>query len=87
MYFVYIIECSDRSFYTGITNDLERRFGEHKDGAGGHYTSSKKVERIVYSEEHDNKSSALRRECQIKKWTRTKKEALINGNKELLTKL
>ena len=75
MYFVYIIECKDKSFYTGITNDLDRRFNEHKNGTGGHYTSSKQVEKIVYTEEHTDRSSALKR------------EALINRDKELLKKL
>lgn len=73
MYFVYIIECSDSSLYTGITNDLERRFTQHKNGQGGHYTRSKKVQKIVYSEKHPDKSSALKREVQIKKWSRQKK--------------
>jgi putative endonuclease len=66
MYFVYIIECGDRSLYTGITNDLERRFDEHKKGKGGHYTSSKEVVKIVYSEGCPDRSSALKREAQIK---------------------
>ncbi|PIQ66477.1 MAG: hypothetical protein COV96_01340 [Candidatus Zambryskibacteria bacterium CG11_big_fil_rev_8_21_14_0_20_42_18] len=87
MYFVYIIECSDRSLYTGITNDLGRRFDEHKNGNGGHYTNAKKVERILYTEEYSSRSSALKRESQIKKWTRAKKEALIDGNLDLLKKL
>lgn len=52
MYFVYLIECSDRSIYTGITNDLKRRFEQHKNGKGGHYTSTKKVSKILYTEEH-----------------------------------
>jgi putative endonuclease len=78
MYFVYIIECKDKSLYTGITNDLIRRFNQHKNGTGGHYTSSKKVERIVYTEEHQDRSSALKREAQIKKLTKAKKLALIN---------
>lgn len=77
MYFVYIIECSDKSLYTGVTNDLQRRFDQHKNGKGGHYTSSKKVIRIVYTEEHSDRSSALKREVQIKGWTRQKKLNLI----------
>jgi putative endonuclease len=87
MYFVYIIRCKDNSLYTGITNDLERRFNEHKTGIGGHYTSSKEVDKIVYTEQHPNRSSALKREAQIKKWTKAKKEALIAGNKKLLREL
>lgn len=77
MYFVYLIECSDKSFYTGITNNLQRRFNQHKNGKGGHYTSSKKVVKIVYTEQHSDKSSALKREAQIKGWTRQKKLNLI----------
>ena len=77
MYFLYIIECSDKSLYTGITNNLERRFNEHKNGKGGHYTSAKGAVKIVYTEEHKDRSSALKRESQIKSWTRKKKLNLI----------
>ena len=80
MYFVYIIECKDKSLYTGITNDLARRFDEHKSGVGGHYTSAKKVVKIVFTEEHLNRSSALKRECEIKSWTRKKKLEFIANN-------
>lgn len=77
MYFVYLIECSDGSLYTGITTHIERRFGEHKSKAGGHYTSSKKVVKVVYTEKHPDRSSALRREAEIKGWRREKKLNLI----------
>ncbi|MSR70461.1 GIY-YIG nuclease family protein [Candidatus Kaiserbacteria bacterium] len=77
MYLVYILECSDRTLYTGITNNLERRFYQHQKGAGGHYTSSKQVVRIVYTEEHPDRSSALKREAEIKSWRREKKLALF----------
>ena len=77
MYFVYIIECGDGSLYTGITTNVERRFNEHKNKTGGHYTSSKKVIRVAYSEEHPNRSSALKREAEIKGWPRQKKLNLI----------
>lgn len=81
MYFVYIIECGDKSLYTGITNDLIRRFNEHKNGSGGHYTSSKEIMKIVYTEEHPDRSSALKREAQIKGWTRQKKLNLIQSGR------
>ena len=77
MYFVYIIECGDTSLYTGITNDLRRRFEQHKKGKGGHYTRAKGVARLAYTEEHPDRSSALKREAEIKKWTRVAKLALI----------
>lgn len=80
MYFVYLIECNDGSLYAGITTDVERRFGEHKKKTGGHYTSSKEVLRIAYTEEHPDRSSALKREAQIKGWTRQKKLSLVESD-------
>ncbi len=78
MYYVYLIQCKDGSLYTGITNDIERRFKEHKDKVGGHYTASHKVEKIVYTERLKTKSEALKRETQIKSWSREKKLELIS---------
>jgi len=78
MYFVYIIECVDSTLYTGITTDVKRRFEEHKSGRGGHYTGAKKAMRVVYKEKHPNRSSASKREAEIKSWPRKKKLALIN---------
>ena len=78
MYFVYIIECKDQTLYTGITTDLKRRFDEHKNGVGGHYTSAREVKRIAYFEEHPNRSSASKRESEIKSWRREKKLSLIS---------
>lgn len=80
MYLVYILECGDGSLYTGITNNLERRFIEHTNKKGGHYTSSKKIIKIVYTENHLNRSLALKREAEIKSWRREKKIQLIGGN-------
>jgi putative endonuclease len=80
MYFVYILECSDTSLYTGITTDLARRFVEHKSGKGAHYTRSRKAQKMVYSEEHPNRSSALKREAEIKSWPRQKKLKFIKSN-------
>ena len=73
MYFVYLLQCSDRSIYTGITTDVERRFLEHKGGKGGHYTRSRSVKKILYTEEHPDRSSASKREAEIKKMSRTDK--------------
>ncbi|NQU16828.1 MAG: GIY-YIG nuclease family protein [Candidatus Saganbacteria bacterium] len=83
-YHVYILKCKDGALYTGITSNLERRFKEHKDGKGGHYTSSNPPVQFLYSEEHQNRSAATKREIQIKGWTRTKKIALIKGEKWVL---
>jgi len=81
MYLVYIIECGDGSLYTGITTDVERRFREHKDKSGSHYTSAKKAVRITYTEQHPDRSSASKRELQIKKWPRQKKLDLIQTSR------
>lgn len=79
MYYIYLIQCEDKSIYTGITNDLERRFKEHKDRIGGHYTASHKVDRIIYTEVFQTKSEALKREAQIKGWRREKKLNLVKS--------
>lgn len=78
MYFLYILECKNGSLYTGITTDVGRRFLEHQKGSGGHYTRSKGVSRILYTESHTDKSSALKREFEIKGWTRAKKLRILN---------
>ena len=77
MYYVYLIWCVDQSIYTGITNDLKRRFRQHKNKGGGNYTQSHAVEKIVYTEKYLTKSDALKREAEIKSWRREKKLALI----------
>lgn len=83
MYLVYLIQCKDGTIYAGITTDIKRRFQEHKDGKGGHYTSSRKVVKVLYTENHENRSSALKREAQIKGWRREKKLNLIKSGKPL----
>jgi putative endonuclease len=79
MYYVYIIECKDGTLYTGITTDVKRRFQEHGSGRGGFYTRAKKISKLLYTEECENRSIALKRESEIKAWHREKKLALING--------
>jgi putative endonuclease len=76
-YYIYILECRDRSLYTGITTDLKRRLAEHKKGQGAHYTASHPPRKIVYRERKPSRSAALKREAQIKKLTRAEKLALI----------
>lgn len=78
MWYVYLLKCKDKSIYTGITNNLERRLGEHKSGKGGRYTSSHGAVKILYSEKLKTKSGALKREARIKGWRRNKKLKLIN---------
>ncbi len=86
MWYVYILECKNKFLYTGITNNLERRYKEHLKRTT-HYTGYNPPEKIAYKEPHLTKSQALKREAQIKRWTRRKKLALINGDLELLKKL
>ena len=87
VWFVYILKCKNGDLYTGITDNLQRRFNEHASGKGGHFTKSFIAEETLFSEEHPDKLSALKREAQIKGWTRKKKLALVKGDLELLKKL
>ena len=73
MYFVYILHCQGGSLYTGIAKDVEKRFREHQSGKGGAYTRSHLPLRIVYIEKKKTRSAALKREAQIKRWSREKK--------------
>lgn len=77
MYFVYLIECTDKSIYTGITTDVARRFNEHKTGIGGRYTRSRQVVKVLHTEKFKTRSAALKREAEIKRWRREKKLNLI----------
>ncbi|MDP3697110.1 MAG: GIY-YIG nuclease family protein [Candidatus Taylorbacteria bacterium] len=77
MYYVYLIECKDKTLYTGITTDIQRRFEEHSSGKGGAYTRSKKVERVLYTEQFETRGQAQKRESEIKGWRREKKFNLI----------
>ncbi len=79
MYYVYILECTDGSLYTGITTDVKRRFAEHQEGKGGNYTRAKGAVKILYTEEHPDRSTASRREAVLKKWSRDEKVALIES--------
>lgn len=74
---VYILECSDRSLYTGITNDLKRRVNEHGMGTGATYTKTRRPLRLRYTEDHPTKGAALTREAAIKSLPRSEKLALI----------
>jgi len=84
IYYVYILECSNKTLYTGVTNNLQRRLKEHKTGKGGHYTSYNPGKRIRYFEKYSTRSAAAKREAQIKRWSRTKKLALIKRDKGIL---
>lgn len=86
-YFVYIVECSDSSFYTGVTNNLEQRIAEHNSGFIKGYTSSHLPVNLVFSQRFLDINQAIKFEKQIKGWSRNKKKALIMGDLDLLVEL
>lgn len=76
-WFVYILECADGSYYTGITCDLARRVDEHKSGKGARYTRIKKVKNLIWSTGCDSRSAALKLEMKIKSLTKPEKRLLV----------
>lgn len=84
MFYLYLILCEDESIYTGITNNPDRRFSEHKNRKGGRYTKLNKPIKILYTEKFSIKQEALKREKQIKGWRREKKFNLIQFGKPIL---
>jgi putative endonuclease len=79
-YFIYIVQCSDNTLYTGITTDLQRRVEEHNSSdKGAKYTRVRRPVVLVYSEALENRSAATKREYAIKKLTRMQKMELINA--------
>ena len=82
---VYILECSDGSYYTGITNDLDRRVQEHNEGGASRYTRSRRPVTPCYHETCENKSAALIRECAVKLMSHKEKKALIDRASESKT--
>ncbi|HVK98795.1 MAG TPA: GIY-YIG nuclease family protein [Dongiaceae bacterium] len=75
---VYLLECSDHTYYTGITTDLERRLSEHNGSSrGARYTRARQPVTLVYSEQQQDRSAASAREYQIRKLSRAAKQALI----------
>jgi len=76
-YFVYILASDHRTFYTGVTNDLQLRLFEHREGLIKGFTKKYNVHRLVYFEQTDDPMAAIVREKQIKGWSRAKKTSLI----------
>ena len=77
MWQVYILRLSDDSLYTGITKDLDRRMRQHKNGNGSKYVKGRLPFELVYTEERDDRTDAMRRESEIKNYSRERKERLI----------
>lgn len=86
-FFVYILSCSNASYYIGHTHDLSARLALHQHGKGAQHTSQNKPSAILYSESFSTEFLAIRRERQLKRWSRAKKEALIAGDRERLHEL
>lgn len=86
-HYVYILRLSNGQLYVGSTEDLARRFAEHQAGSGCRTTTIFRPVELVYSELHPDRTSALKREHQLKRWSRVKKLALINGNSAELKRL
>jgi putative endonuclease len=89
MFYFYILRCSDNSLYCGQTNNLQRRMHEHNfdKGKSARYVRARKPVTLAYVEEFSTQQAAMKREVQIKKWTRAKKEALIKKDITLLKRL
>ena len=86
--YVYILKCADNTYYTGITSNITLRVLEHQTGKHkGSYTSSRRPIELVFYAEFTDINMAIEKEKQIKKWSKAKKEALINGNFEDLPNL
>ncbi|HAU3964197.1 TPA: GIY-YIG nuclease family protein [Legionella pneumophila] len=86
MFWVYILQCSDKSYYTGQTDNLEKRLTQHQDKMiPGCYTSTRLPIQLKFSQEFMSREEALNAERQIKGWSRRKKEVLINGDWQALS--
>ncbi len=78
MNYTYILKCKDGTYYTGWTNNLEKRLKDHNDGRGAKYTKPRLPVVLVYYETFETKEEAMRREYAIKQLTRAEKEKLMN---------
>lgn len=80
MNYVYIVECKDGTYYTGWTNNLDKRLKDHNAGKGAKYTRARRPVSLVYHEEFRTKEEAMRREYAMKRMTRNEKNKLISGD-------
>ena len=82
-WYLYILKCGDGTLYTGIATDVEKRLEMHRSGKGAKYTRGRGPLELVYSEECENHSQALKRECEVKKLTKERKQQLFLSRKLL----
>lgn len=84
-YYVYMVKCRDNSYYTGVSNNVERRIAEHNSGIDKNsYTFTRKPVELVFAYEFNDVNQAIAFEKQLKGWSRKKKEAVINGDWDIL---
>ena len=86
-FYVYILRCTDGSYYVGHTDDLEKRLAAHQRGEIRGYTRSRRPVQLVFHEQFTSREDAFLRERQLKGWSRRKKEALIRGDWDDITRL
>ena len=86
MNYTYILECNDGTYYTGWTNNLEKRLKDHNDGKGAKYTKARLPVSLIYHEQFQTKEEAMRREYAIKSMTRNEKSKLICKYREGISK-
>ena len=79
-YHVYVLRCSDNTFYTGYTTDVERRVREHDAGDGAKYTRGRTPVELIHVESFDSQSAAMSREYEIKQYSRAEKERLVESS-------
>ncbi len=77
MHYTYVLECADRTYYTGYTTDVDRRVAEHDAGEGAKYTRGRTPVELVHVETFESRSAAMSREAEIKSLSRAEKEALV----------
>ncbi|MFB6216812.1 MAG: GIY-YIG nuclease family protein [Candidatus Aenigmatarchaeota archaeon] len=80
MWKLYVLRLSDDSLYTGITKDIQRRLEQHRRGEGSKYVRSRLPLKLVYTEEHEDKGSALKKEVKIKNWDKERKERFVGND-------
>ena len=85
-HFVYILQSGDGRYYTGYTTDMKRRLKEHRQGVGAKFTRAFGAKKILYHEIFSSKSKALKREAEIKSWTRAEKMGLVRKGVKFLTR-
>ena len=86
-FWVYILRCADGSYYVGHTDDPEMRIAAHQSGVMAGYTRSRRPVQLAFAEEFASRDDAFLRERQIKSWSRRKKQALIEGDWDVLSRL